>query len=111
MKLTINHVIAPVAVAAADIITEQYKPEWNEWAAYGIVAAAIVGPMVVRQLNSPLVDDVGLCAAPWALKKLYHRVVSMTGGTPVKSFAARRSISHMVGDNMTRPEFEGQRSY
>lgn len=76
-------------------------------------AAAVVGgvvvPMFVR--NTQEWGKTVTTANLALLTKSVIRAVSSTMGTSTGSFAARRSISHSIADNMTRPEFEGQRSY
>lgn len=75
----------------------------------GLVAGGVVIPMFVR--NTAEWGKCVTAAALPLLTKSVIRAVSATMGTSTGSFAARRSISHSIADNMTRPEFEGQRSY
>jgi hypothetical protein len=62
---------APVAVVAADLITESYAPTWNEWISYimaggGYAAAAF-------NFWGPLVKNIAIASLPWAAKNLYSR--------------------------------------
>lgn len=75
----VNDVGAPLAVTAVELITETTVPQYNEWAAYLLAIGGYAGSMM--GYGGDFVKNVGIASMPWAAKKVYDRVKSMTGGT------------------------------
>lgn len=75
----VNDVGAPLAVTAVDLITETTVPQYNEWAAYLLAIGGYAGSMM--GYGGDFVKNVGIASMPWAAKKVYDRVKSMTGET------------------------------
>jgi hypothetical protein len=98
----VEDLIPPAVVAAADIVTAQKWPKYNEFVGYGL---AVIGqfaeyiPMVPR---SPWVKNMGIAATPWALKSLYTRIKAMTGATGTSRLGRYPSTP-------TTPEFSAVR--
>lgn len=87
----VNDVGAPLAVTAVELITETTVPQYNEWAAYLLAIGGYAGSMM--GYGGDFVKNVGIASMPWAAKKVYDRVKSMTGGTGGTSRLALRRVA------------------
>ena len=98
----VEDVAAPAAVAAADIITLEVAPDWNEWASYIIAAGGYVGGFM--GFGGPFVKNLGVASFDWAARNLYQRIKGTAVTTRVaKSRAVFKPAS--VGRSY-QPEFE-----
>ncbi len=87
----VNDVGAPLAVTAVELITETTVPQYNEWAAYLLAIGGYAGSMM--GYGGDFVKNVGIASMPWAAKKVYDRVKSMTGETGGTSRLALRRVA------------------
>lgn len=70
---------APVAVVAVDLATEAWLPNYNEWVVYGL--AAIGYACGWFGWGGDFMKNVGIAAAPLALRRVYLRVRGATGAS------------------------------
>jgi hypothetical protein len=77
MIKVIPDVGAPIAVVAADLVTESVaEGKWNEWASYIVAAGGYLGGFM--NWGGDFTKNLGIAALPWAAKNIYNRI---RGGT------------------------------
>lgn len=103
----VEDVGAPALVAAADIITLETKPEWNEYVAYILTGIGYAG--AAFKFGGDFVKNLGVASLPLTARNIYTRVKA---GTPTAARAgsrlALRSVSRSAGPvgRMYQTEFE-----
>lgn len=98
----VNDVGAPVAVTVVDIVMDQTKPQWTEYADYGMVALGY-GLNFMRKGNG-FTDNLGISALPLALKKAYARVRGAGVSTLVRTNSLRTNSVQRIARSY-EPEF------
>ena len=81
---------APAVVAVADVVTETQKPEWHGPVGIGLAAAGYVlgGYMGI---GGRFTQNLGIAAAPWAMKAIYEYIKGGIGA-PVTTSSARLAM-------------------
>ena len=108
---------APATVVGVDLLTQEYAPEWNEWASYIMAGGAYVVAALglVKGTGGEFVKNMGIASLPLAARNIRAHVKE---GTPIPrkvgagaSRLALRTSSpaSRVGQSVNRayqPEFE-----
>ena len=84
---------APAVVAVADVVTEMYKPTWNAPAGIILSVAGYVLGGYMR-IGGQFTKNLGIAAAPWAMKAIYSYV---KGGIGVTAPASGRLVMRPTG--------------
>jgi hypothetical protein len=112
MKL-VEDLGAPGLVTATDLLTLEFQPTWNEWAAYILTGVGYLGGWFMNRGLGPLSTDfftkVGVASLPLTARHIYNRV--KTTGTTTRSaqrFALRPQTSARSSSvsRMYQSEFE-----
>jgi hypothetical protein len=102
MIKVVNDIGAPVAVVAADLISESFVPQYNEAIAY---VATLGGYMAAWQgKGGDFAKNIAIASLPWAAKKIYTRVKGMGGNAPISRKASSISRNY-------QPEFKDVTAY
>jgi len=78
---------APVAVTAANLIVKSVKPEWEDYAVYGIAAAGYISAFM--NWGGPFMKNVGIAELPMAAEKLYNKL-TIGGRVASRNMSMRR---------------------
>ena len=67
---------APAMVTGIDLLTQEYAPEWNEWASYIMAGGAyIVAALgLVKGAGGEFVKNMGIASLPLAARNILERV-------------------------------------
>lgn len=113
MKL-VEDLGAPGLVTGVDLLTLEYKPTWNETAAYVMTGLGYVGGWLLTRGLGPISSDfltkMGIASLPLTARNIYNRV-KITG--PVAS-TSRMALRRNTAAPVTRKyeaEFEGASSH
>lgn len=108
-----NDVGAPVVVIAADLLTKNFAPTWNEWLAY----IAAVGGYLGAGMNfgGEFIKNIGIASVDWAANRIYDRVKGMSvSAAPVARAAMRPAATAARYSGIaqtTKPGFENVKIY
>ena len=105
MLKLVEDVGAPVAVIAADMLTDSMAPKYNEWVNYGLTVLGYVG--AVMDFGGGFVKNLGISAAPLSARALKARF-SKTGTSARASAPAMRQVSRYPAPAFN-PTFQGVR--
>lgn len=97
----------PIAVTAVDLLTEEFVPQYNEWASYIMAAGGYVAGMM--GFGGQFVMNMGMAALPLAARNIRDRVKSgMTGKVAGSRMSFRPAMSGRVSQTVF-PEYESAR--
>ena len=107
---------APAMVVGVDLLTQEYAPDWNEWASYIMAGGAYIATALglVKGTGGEFVKNMGIASLPLAARNILDRVrqpaTSRRTGAPAARLALRTSSpASRVGQPVNRayqPEFE-----
>lgn len=102
---------APALVTGVDLLTLEWQPSWNEWAAYILAGIGYASAAMNVRSGGPFLKNVGIAALPLAARHIYFRV---KGGVsqPVRRVGAGarmalQPINRSPINRSYQPEFEG----
>ena len=75
----VEDVVAPVGVAAVDLIVDATQPTYTKWADYAMTVAGYGAALMNK--GGDLMKNVGIASLPLSIKCLYAQVKSMASGT------------------------------
>lgn len=103
----IPDVVSPVVVAAADILTNKYKPDWNEWVCYGLTAFGYIGAFMGlgRGEMADFIKNLGISSLPLTAQHLYTKF-AMGGSVGAPSRLAFHPAMRSPIRQTTVPEYE-----
>lgn len=78
LKIT-EDVGAPALVAGVDLLTLEWQPTWNEWAAYILAGIGYVSAAMNVRSGGPFLKNMGIAALPLAARHIYGRVKAGVG--------------------------------
>lgn len=81
---------APLTVAAADLISERQRPDWNEGIAYTVLALGYIGGMLARGATGDFLMNMGVASLPWAARHIAARSGMFGGASRVVRAPIRR---------------------
>jgi len=92
---------APLAVAAADILTTQYQPTWNKWVRIGLAAGGyILGGWM--GIGGTFVKNLGIASAPLAIESIYSMIKEGVGAPAGSSARLVMRPTGNVANRITR---------
>ena len=107
---------APAMVVGVDLLTQEYAPEWNEWASYIMAGGAYVVAALglVKGAGGEFVKNMGIASLPLAARNILDRVRQPATARRASAPAARLALrtaspASRVGQPVNRayqPEFE-----
>lgn len=93
----VEDVGAPALVTAVDLLTQEYQPTWNEYAAYILAGSGYIASFMGvggRFLGGNFLKNVGIAALPLAARHIYTRV---KGTIPARVGSASRMAFQSSG--------------
>ena len=105
---------APVVVVGVDLITQEYAPDWNEWASYIMAGGAYIATALglVKGSGGEFVKNMGIASLPLAARHIVDRIrqpaTSRQAGAPAARLALRR-VNSPASQPLSRqfqPEFQ-----
>lgn len=98
---------APATVIAADLLTEKFQPNANEWVAYALTAVGYIGG--VMGMGGDYVKNLGVASLPLTARHIANRVPGfMTRSVRGSSASVVRTVRRYPGP--TQPaEFSSAR--
>lgn len=97
---------APLTVTAADLISESYAPDYNEWIAYILAAGGYVSGWM--GWGGDFMKNVGIASLPWAAKKIYDRARGGASARPMSRRLSFRSSARGPVSRYPAPAAESQ---
>ena len=107
---------APAMVVGVDLLTQEYAPDWNEWASYIMAGGAYIATALglVKGTGGEFVKNMGIASLPLAARNILDRVrqpatARRTGAPAARLTLRTTSPASRVGQTVNRayqPEFE-----
>jgi len=98
----VEDVGAPAAVIAADILTLEMAPDWNEWTSYILTGVGYLGGFFVPGKYSSFLTNLGVASLPLTARHIYERFKAAPTSRRATAGASRMALRPVSGRPVNR---------